>query len=262
MTIAINKFASDWQELYGFDIPENIGMNRISDNDIEAIINALKAKYGNDFTETRQEAVKFALGWVGRGQYNNKHHDHGFLMDSHTGKVYSNLTAGGESGTFEFNCTATDCSGFGSFYLNHFGKIDHVAGTWELAANSTETIANGDYSNLLPGDLILKADAEDHTMIFIGVLDDDLELNVSDGTKKVFTNGGIDYNIQNHLTLAKGQPITVDCAVSANASHKKGTATKDYSYTIGNIYLRGASSGYYKSYAADWLAGLKIRRFE
>ena len=262
MTIAINKFASDWQELYGFDIPENIGMNRISDNDIEAIINALKAKYGDDFTETRQEAVKFALGWVGRGQYNNKHHDHGFLMDSHTGKVYSNLTAGGESGTFEFNCTATDCSGFGSFYLNHFGKIDHVAGTWELAANSTETIANGDYSNLLPGDLILKTDAEDHTMIFIGVLDDDLELNVSDGTKKVLTNGGIDYNIQNHLTLAKGQPITVDCAVSANASHKKGTATKDYSYTIGNIYLRGASSGYYKSYAADWLAGLKIRRFE
>lgn len=261
MTMVVNKYLGDWQELYGFDIPENIGMCKIPEKDIDAIIEALKSKYGDKFTESRQEAVRFALSWVGRGQYNNKHHSHGFLMDSHTGKVYKSLTTKGESGTFEFNCTATDCSGFGSFYLNHFDKLDHVAGTWELSKTGRNAEVNSTYSNLLPGDLILKADSDDHTMIFIGVLDNDLELNVSNGTKKVLTNGSTDYNVWNHLTLAKGQPITVDCAVSANASHKKGTATRDYSFTVGNIYLRGASDGYYKSYG-DWLTGMKIRYFD
>ena len=136
-----------------------------------------------------------------------------------------------------------------------------MAGTWELSKTGRNAEVNSTYSNLLPGDLILKADSDDHTMIFIGVLDNDLELNVSNGTKKVLTNGSTDYNVWNHLTLAKGQPITVDCAVSANASHKKGTATRDYSFTVGNIYLRGASDGYYKSYG-NWLTGMKIRYFD
>ena len=79
MTMVVNKYLGDWQELYGFDIPENIGMCKIPEKDIDAIIEALKSKYGDKFTESRQEAVRFALSWVGRGQYNNKHHSHGFL---------------------------------------------------------------------------------------------------------------------------------------------------------------------------------------
>ena len=71
MFLALSRVASEWNDYYEFDIPYEIGTESISSNDIEQICDVLKETYGEEFTEEREDGIRLALTWVGRGHYSD-----------------------------------------------------------------------------------------------------------------------------------------------------------------------------------------------
>lgn len=227
--IALSKYGQDWNDIYGFDVPTEIGFGEIPAKDIENLDKALYEKYGPIYNNVRKHVVNLALAAVGNGSYDsNPHHWHAYTATKHDG----------------LTCTATDCSGFASYPLIQTERDLQIklntpnnSGGWawscsELAGFKVSGlksvsqhevspykdgtyVVNSDFSNCKPGDIISYVTGDEgagnnHSVVFIGVLDEELEL--SDGKK-----------------IQPGEVLIVDCT----------TITEG-----GNIYFRGyADSG-------------------
>lgn len=226
MTLAVLRQTMDWQDVYEFDIPTELGAKVLCQEDIDKIVDALKKKYGSSFNDGREQAVRIALSWVGKAHYNDEDgHNHG-LVQSYCVAADRNFNA---------NCTAGTAWNFIRMYSSWTGQTATQSNT----IDNSKAIKSPSTSLYLPADIIrhvrsvgagalvssdnVNIDADDVNeintsgsneallmmkrdlaVVYIGELDEDLEL--SDGT-----------------TIKAGQSLTVD--LSPN---------KD----IGTIYLR------------------------
>lgn len=226
MTLAVLRQTMDWQDVYEFDIPTELGAKVLCQEDIDKIVDALKKKYGSSFNDGREQAVRIALSWVGKAHYNDEDgHNHG-LVQSYCVAADRNFNA---------NCTAGTAWDFIRMYSSWTGQTSTQSNT----IDNSKAIKSPSTSLYLPADIIrhvrsvgagalvssdnVNIDADDVNeintsgsneallmmkrdlaVVYIGELDEDLEL--SDGT-----------------TIKAGQSLTVD--LSPN---------KD----IGTIYLR------------------------
>lgn len=226
MTLAVLRQTMDWQDVYEFDIPTELGAKVLCQEDIDKIVDALKKKYGSSFNDSREQAVRIALSWVGKAHYNDEDgHNHG-LVQSYCVAADRNFNA---------NCTAGTAWDFIRMYSSWTGQTATQSNT----IDNSKAIKSPSASLYLPADIIrhvrsvgagalvssdnVNIDADDVNeintsgsneallmmkrdlaVVYIGELDEDLEL--SDGT-----------------TIKAGQSLTVD--LSPN---------KD----IGTIYLR------------------------
>lgn len=226
MTLAVLRQTMDWQDVYEFDIPTEFGAKVLCQEDIDKIVDALKKKYGSSFNDSREQAVRIALSWVGKAHYNDEDgHNHG-LVQSYCVAADRNFNA---------NCTAGTTWDFIRMYSSWTGQTATQSNT----IDNSKAIKSPSASLYLPADIIrhvrsvstgalvssdnVNIDANDVNeinnsgsneallmmkrdlaVVYIGELNEDLEL--SDGT-----------------TIKAGQSLTVD--LSPN---------KD----IGTIYLR------------------------
>lgn len=226
MTLAVLRQTMDWQDVYEFDIPTELGAKVLCQEDIDKIVDALKKKYGSSFNDSREQAVRIALSWVGKAHYNDEDgHNHG-LVQSYCVAADRNFNA---------NCTAGTAWDFIRMYSSWTGQTATQSNT----IDNSKAIKSPSASLYLPADIIrhvrnvgagalvssdnVNIDADDVNeinnsgsneallmmkrdlaVVYIGELNEDLEL--SDGT-----------------TIKAGQSLTVD--LSPN---------KD----IGTIYLR------------------------
>ena len=226
MTLAVLRQTMDWQDVYEFDIPTELGAKVLCQEDIDKIVDALKKKYGSSFNDSREQAVRIALSWVGKAHYNDEDgHNHG-LVQSYCVAADRNFNA---------NCTAGTAWDFIRMYSSWTGQTATQSNT----IDNSKAIKFPSASLYLPADIIrhvrsvsagalvssdnVNIDANDVNeinnsgsneallmmkrdlaVVYIGELNEDLEL--SDGT-----------------TIKAGQSLTVD--LSPN---------KD----IGTIYLR------------------------
>lgn len=226
MTLAVLRQTMDWQDVYEFDIPTELGAKVLCQEDIDKIVDALKKKYGSSFNDSREQAVRIALSWVGKAHYNDEDgHNHG-LVQSYCVAADRNFNA---------NCTAGTAWDFIRMYSSWTGQT----ATQSSTIDNSKAIKSPSASLYLPADIIrhvrsvsagalvssdnVNIDANDVNeinnsgsneallmmkrdlaVVYIGELNEDLEL--SDGT-----------------TIKAGQSLTVD--LSPN---------KD----IGTIYLR------------------------
>lgn len=226
MTLAVLRQTMDWQDVYEFDIPTELGAKVLCQEDIDKIVDALKKKYGSSFNDSREQAVRIALSWVGKAHYNDEDgHNHG-LVQSYCVAADRNFNA---------NCTAGTAWDFIRMYSSWTGQTATQSNT----IDNSKAIKSPSTSLYLPADIIrhvrsvsagalvssdnVNIDANDVNeinnsgsneallmmkrdlaVVYIGELNEDLEL--SDGT-----------------TIKAGQSLTVD--LSPN---------KD----IGTIYLR------------------------
>lgn len=226
MTLAVLRQTMDWQDVYEFDIPTELGAKVLCQEDIDKIVDALKKKYGSSFNDSREQAVRIALSWVGKAHYNDEDgHNHG-LVQSYCVAADRNFNA---------NCTAGTAWDFIRMYSSWTGQTATQSNT----IDNSKAIKSPSTNLYLPADIIrhvrsvgagalvssdnVNIDADDVNeinnsgsneallmmkrdlaVVYIGELNEDLEL--SDGT-----------------TIKAGQSLTVD--LSPN---------KD----IGTIYLR------------------------
>lgn len=246
MTLALLRSTVDWASVYGIDTPIEIGALALSTtDDVPKIINALKAHYGEAFDEEREEAVRLALTWVGRGHYSEDHKDHAFLTQICEAKDQPSAPC------YDVNCTASDDEGFITFILNRCaGKMLED----EETARKTQFIENGgnaedfverEYTpdmdilsgatwqsygstnDLLPAD-ILKHDVNNagNTNLPDGILSGD-EKHWSEAVRAyseerfVFYLGIIDEEIKisgsgSEIKLPAGVPLIIDLNVSDN----------------------------------------------
>lgn len=148
MFLAIARVTNDWNNMYEFDIPTEIGGQVISEEDIELIVDSLSKNYGDDFTKERREAVTLALEWVGRGHYSENHKDHAFLSKLCDGPEVDVETDGiNGSISYDVNCTASDDEGFVKFILNRGGKMSDT--NYDISGWSSYNS-----SGLLPADIL------------------------------------------------------------------------------------------------------------
>lgn len=151
MSMAINRVAMDWYEAYGFDIPLEIGSKKLGESDIKTIIEAVKEKY--NISEDREEALKTALGFVGRGHYNSYHDEHSFLTTMCTSNgTFTSTTPNGITIQVSRagNCTATTDKGYAIFVLKRNG-IDINNDSVNRTTGSVVT----NFANCDPADLII-----------------------------------------------------------------------------------------------------------
>ena len=198
ITECLLKYQADWQEYYGIDISDYYAgqpvPKAIQDNVVDQL-NFMRECAKNGTTtwyeamryaaipdeewEIRMEVVKECLRFAGSGTYSQAHHGHGFLGLDTNDK--------GE----EYNCYATDCTGFGSFAERRsmHNCIGGFGGsiTRENGSTMTDIYYNGNRlpivescnlgsqshsgagSTALPGDLVtLGSDRNTHVMVYIG----------------------------------------------------------------------------------------------
>lgn len=263
MILALNRMAMDWHEVYGFDIPWEIGDKigsgtsgfSLAQQDVDNIVDALKSKYGAGFTQTREDAVRLTLAWIGRGHYSDTHKSHNFLSQACEGRTIEVVWEDGSSGTVRYDgsCTAGNDVGFINYIFESMGKHNPSS---NKILNATSGFAN-DYSDCKPMDIIVHEagfyDGENYfesdmdvyvrkeynnysAAIYLGTLDSDLKL----------TTGQV---------LHAGVPIIADLNSINN---------------IGNIYLHGAEPSNEEDLSGDasywWVvhpdSHTKVRRFE
>lgn len=151
MSLAINRVAMDWYEAYGFDIPLEIGSKKLGESDIKTIIEAVKEKY--EISEDREDALKTALGFVGRGHYNSYHDEHSFLTTMCTSNgTFTSTTPNGITIQVSRagNCTATTDKGYAIFVLKRNGiEINNDS------VNRTTGSVVTNFANCDPADLII-----------------------------------------------------------------------------------------------------------
>lgn len=156
MSLVLLKFSMDWKEMYGFDLPLEIGDAivspeptspedtpevtcdgagyTLSENDIDLIVESIKAQRnsnGHTVTAKQEEAIRFTLRWVGRGHYNTGHDSHNFLTESDAGETYTiryHTPVGDVDVSTEgqfFNCTAGTSFEFANFVMRSVGAINN-----------------------------------------------------------------------------------------------------------------------------------------
>lgn len=263
MTLALNRMAMDWYELYGFDIPFEIGGRintadtsgyTLSQDDIKVILEALKSKYGADFTENRAEAIEYTLNWVGRGHYSEQHKEHNFLSKGCEGLKIDIIHDDGTEETISYdgNCTAGNDIGFVNYIYSIF-KSDDIYGISTEKINGAYHTPSNDFSNLRPMDVIV------HTE---GAYENELSLNTDvwkdyNGYSAVIYIGTVDEEIE----LASGQKIEADVPIIVDLNSINGR---------GNIYLHTEMPVNADDYSGDivywWLTELdthtKFKSFE
>lgn len=151
MSLAINRVAMDWYDVLGFDIPLEIGSKKLGESDVKAIIEAVKEKY--KISEDREEALKTALSFVGRGHYNSYHDEHSFLTTMCTSNgTFTSTTPNGITIQVSRagNCTATTDKGYAIFVLKRNG-IDINNDSVNRTTGSVAT----NFANCDPADLII-----------------------------------------------------------------------------------------------------------
>ena len=234
ITFATMKSSGDWLDSYEFDIPTEVGGQFLSQTDIEKIMSALQESYGDKFTETRQEAVRLALNWVGKGHYSNDHKDHAFLSEACTSKKYSaSCSATDDEGFMRYilykSGKLTDANGYVDFGipLNHYASdvlpadiLKHHGGTSyadmvisEAEYNNINSISNKDVSD------IVRAYRDESYVIYLGKINSDITLCEESLEKKVKT------------TIKAGSILTVDINNYDGAGSVKLRAKNATGYT-------------------------------
>ena len=272
MTLAILKWAADWYEEYGFDIPQEIwcgelgeenddgtiepydygydgcGQAPLSQTDIDNIVNAVKDNYGETiFNDDREAAVRFALGYVGKGHYNPAH-DHDFLSNACNGLNVKWRDADGNESWVDYDgcCTTGTEESFTNYIRRHFGKSG-LSGRSGSASTKYPTPYTYDSdagtSNAYPADII----AHLPTSNFL-----DIEVPEECGTSKLLLSiaapkmkemagfkttffvgiSGEDIELSTGQVIEAGAPITIDLT----------EFTCKPSISFGNIYLHGRVS--------------------
>jgi len=233
MALVLYRISQDWNELYDFDIPYEIGTIALSPNDIDTIVEAVREHYGTAFDEEREQAVRLALCWVGRGHYSDYHKDHAFLSKlckASSGTVYIGSTP--SIVTYDANCTAGDDEDFCKFILNRSGKMDDITNdiTGFITLDSIYSAkpadilkheGSNDYRsikfnsremNTYKINTILNY-SKDHYVFFVGIVDRDITLSNRTSGRNIFA----------------GTPIIIDLSKNGN---------------YGNIFLRTDSSNF------------------
>lgn len=272
MTLAILKWAADWYEEYGFDIPQEIwcgelgeenddgtiepydygydgcGQAPLSQTDIDNIVNAVKDNYGETiFNDEREAAVRYALGFVGKGHYNPAH-DHDFLSNACNGLNVKWRDADGNESWVDYDgcCTTGTEESFTNYIRRHFGKSG-LSGRSGSASTKYPTPYTYDSdagtSNAYPADII----AHLPTSNFL-----DIEVPEECGTSKLLLSiaapkmkemagfkttffvgiSGEDIELSTGQVIEAGAPITIDLT----------EFTCKPSISFGNIYLHGRVS--------------------
>lgn len=171
MSLVINRVATDWYEIYGFDIATEIGAYNyaLSLQDIEMLTVGLEKEYGTQFTDDRKELIEALLSYVGRGHYTMHHHpfdystsyssdqfeeaNHGYLayLCSSTNTVSRTDASGKETLiSYSASCTAGNEVDIGNFVLNYIGKKfgRDIGGCYSTLEGYY------DVTNLLPADIV------------------------------------------------------------------------------------------------------------
>jgi len=160
MEFALTKMTMDWHEAYGFDIPwELSGYSNdspLSADDINAIVDSLRMRYGTSFTQEREDCVRLVLSWVNRGHYVEGHESHCFLSE-YCNSVYG-IEVCNPDGTVHHtvqrqgNCTAGTDIDFANYIYKYFGKVSHRRSSFVMNAN----VVSGQYwSGVLPADIVV-----------------------------------------------------------------------------------------------------------
>ena len=193
MEIAIQKYTQDWEGVYEFDLNTNFGSIVLSDTEVKAIVDSVSNYYstmnGKELDEVRVEAITTALECVGRGQYSQAHHSHGFYMFDCDGN--GNIAHGNDDNHSDGHlCNATDCSGFASYifaiangdrsytvgksdngYAYSAGNTYNVYTTDTFISSSGHCIGEYNGNNLEAGDILIKTDGTKHAYVYIGEID-------------------------------------------------------------------------------------------
>lgn len=293
MTLALMKFCANWYEEYGFDIPQELchgslgekdgkeevvdgkkvkltksyeygykgaGQAPLSEDDINKIITALEGKYGGLFTAEREKATRQALGYVGKGHYNELH-THNFLDKACQGLTVHYKDRNGAEGTVTYQgcCTAGDEKAFANFIRHHNGKSVLVNGN---SLTKSYTYDSTSYtSNALPADVIVHQATEDMHNIVVPS-DSALVTNVGPDAEKRYIVKQIKDNqrekccvfigiVGEKIQLSTGQviqpniPIVIDLTSMNDKGLGKDSNGNSYKATdgLGNIYLHGIDEG-------------------
>ncbi len=190
MSLAIAKYAADWYEMYGFDIPIEIGAAPLPQQDIDLLSDLIAAEYGSAYGADREKVCRTALEWVGRGHFGVSHEDHAFLSASCDTKTYRWDNGDGTYAgiSYTVSCTVSDSLGYARFVYDRAGF--DAAG---LGYGSAGTPLAPCAANALPGDLLIHpaeaasgmladdgiSDHQEACAIYLGTLSSDAVL--SDG---------------------------------------------------------------------------------
>lgn len=280
------KLSIDWNDLYGFDAPLEIGAVTISEKDIELLNDALAKEYGSHFTETRKEAVDYALRWVGRGHYSKDHSQHDFLDGICQSHSFEHIYGGKKYYTcYDANCTAGSSEDFVNCYLGRFNKTK-ICGTYSSKWQTTSNVTSSAY----PADVIRHQNVSEWAYKNYAFADSDVSTNGGEPLRKgllelkdrdayqiyigtltkIFDEQGVDeIELQNGYIIKKGVPITIDLSPSSDEGGIFGLAAKGANGS-GSVFFRSEnSSGYGETKNTEnfyWLlndtANTKYARFE
>ena len=149
--LATTRLTGDWYEYFNFDIPSNVGERTLAEEDIDKIIENIKATgYLSEDDEKRETVVKAALFWVGRGHYSEFHNsentDHEFLTKVCTVmKQKPEGAAEDEEGVgWDMISTASDSEGFAHWLYHIADKSDKVKPDGESKYSSFSDCKAGD----------------------------------------------------------------------------------------------------------------------
>jgi len=240
MQMACAKASADWTDYYKFDIPINITTQHssLSDSDISRLTQWIaltyQANYGVELDERRLTAIQKALYSVGRGNYSQAHHGHGYYLNPCT------IHHSGGDGHL---CNKTDCSGFASYIYGVANDTTTVYSCQDFFAMcSGVQWGSGDswQTNAKPGDILIlnggESDLGWHAVVYCGYID--LPACQDAG---LVDFGSEDYQYETECGMGKISqrvPITVDCSPLGDK---------------GNIYLQNCftSGSYTMSYLSD-----------
>lgn len=178
MQIALMKISMDWAELYGFEVPLEIGDKwekeeedrttsgyTLTNADVNKILELIKKQY--DYSETnetqkeRLDAAELALSYVGRGHYSEVHTSHDFLSCTCNANstVNENIATADEIsaasdidyGKMKGSCTAGDNVGFINYVYNQSYADYNNSFNYR---NSSVSNANANYAE--PADLLVR----------------------------------------------------------------------------------------------------------
>lgn len=271
MALVCARVTVDWNDVYGFDIPTEIGSVSLSENDINFLSEALTMEYGSGYTESRMEAVEFALNWISRGHYSKEHKDHSFLCEACKAHTISRMYGGAVYNvSYDANCTAANSQGFVDFYLTQFGKnpTNHFYSyLWQSLTSGTP---------LKPGDVFYRKlernfGAYDFSVVDLAtggnrIVDALCEFRDNDNfgiyigeLNNVFGSGiklpkGIEMTadtitLTNGYEIHKGVPITLDLSPEPREGSMFGLSGNS---GAGTVRLRtGESSGYGQTNAEE-----------
>ena len=185
MQIALMKISMDWADMYGFEVPLEIGdkwekeeENRttsgytLTSSDVKKITELIKKQYNysetNESQKERLDATELALSYVGRGHYSEVHTSHDFLsytcnasctvnnaLDTETEKDAADTVGDVDYSKMKGSCTAGDNSGF----INYVYNTAHTAynGNFDYRQKTEDKMnSNGNATSAEPADLLVR----------------------------------------------------------------------------------------------------------